>query len=470
MYTHHTNLDVTAVPGEMILYLTDGTVETVPPYAMAGMVPLPKKIDYWRFVGYLYSRDANLKQMVENEASRMFRESLSDPKRKRRAKGSYLFRLQAFVSVTGLPLKYFFYRFAAALRRAYVVDTFAMKYAWRHWSKSFNPGTLDRITKRLPLLKQLHADGLAHLEPFAIWQGYSPEKARKVFGKGLWRTLSANSNSRNTLIAKLLDDIVSTFPRHAGEANEDEIKTGARYLSTLPSTVLAAFESSKALHGTYRGASVADTVTYERLLAIKESRTWKETCSFLLDGVAVEFNADPPQRAIVRMAEVVDAYVGVSHKAKPLTIQQIARRHHDVMEATRRAAELRREGLLDVKLDPIELHKGDISAFRITTYEEILNESDAMHHCVSAYWGQVADEHSVIFSINKEGKHVATAEVAWAFPAHEDAPTWRLNQVRGPCNAVVDADIKKFADWLPKQVSKYLKLPTQPTGGADCQL
>lgn len=469
MHVHHTNLDITATPGEALLYLTDGTVQVVPAFLMKGMFPIPKKPDYWGLLNYLFTADPELNRAVKLVAIRMFAE------RKRKRPASINHRVEtwygqifpAFVEVTGMSLKFFFYRFAHALRRAYVIDGITMKFAWRHATKTLDLNVVNSIARNLTTLRQLQADNLMHLAPFAIWCGLDPHKARALLGRGLWRKLCRNSTTRNILIGSILGSVLDGRPFETVEDHDKMLREHAAYLVQLPSTVLKGFRNV-GMQGRYWGDEIHKILTLERLEALKGRATWKQTMYRLNYGARIQL--EPNVHTMVRYTEVLDAYRGVSNAAKPMTLYQIAVRHHNMLIEQRRRDELRRAELLGVVLDPIEVHSGDISAFRITTFEDIIKEGASMHHCVSSYWDLVAVGTSVIFSIEKAGKHVATAELVPAVHPVEESAKWRLNQVRGPCNGWVDDDVQSFAAKLVKTLSKCNPNPPTRNGGADCLL
>lgn len=75
----------------------------------------------------------------------------------------------------------------------------------------------------------------------------------------------------------------------------------------------------------------------------------------------------------------------------------------------------------------------------LTSSEDLAAEGARMHHCVAAYAEYCHEGRSRIFSIRKNGEHLATAELV------NNGLHWSLNQNRGPCNGHPGSDIIAIA-------------------------
>lgn len=85
----------------------------------------------------------------------------------------------------------------------------------------------------------------------------------------------------------------------------------------------------------------------------------------------------------------------------------------------------------------------------LTSTRDLKEEGEAMKHCVGGYSGKCVEGISRIFSIRNPGtgKRLATLELVRQ-RGKDKAPTgeWRIAQVRGPCNAAVEEEVKKAAN------------------------
>lgn len=78
----------------------------------------------------------------------------------------------------------------------------------------------------------------------------------------------------------------------------------------------------------------------------------------------------------------------------------------------------------------------------LTCSTDLAIEGARMHHCVGSYDHYCRDGRSRIFSIRKDGKRLATAELV------KNDGAWLLNQNRGPCNRQPSQQIMEVAHRL----------------------
>lgn len=87
------------------------------------------------------------------------------------------------------------------------------------------------------------------------------------------------------------------------------------------------------------------------------------------------------------------------------------------------------KGLRDTWFEGGTVHGYEFVALR--TVEDFLNESRVMCNCLDQYGDQVTRENVRVFSMRKEGKHLADVEIGF----HEDDPAMpMIEQLRGPKN------------------------------------
>ncbi|MGI9423254.1 MAG: PcfJ domain-containing protein [Hyphomicrobiaceae bacterium] len=82
----------------------------------------------------------------------------------------------------------------------------------------------------------------------------------------------------------------------------------------------------------------------------------------------------------------------------------------------------------------------------LVTSRELIEEGEAMDHCVATYASAVAQGQCRIYSVRRGGRRIATLELRW--PNHRrDQPV--INQLLGPSNVCVDRDVYlAVRDWL----------------------
>lgn len=84
-------------------------------------------------------------------------------------------------------------------------------------------------------------------------------------------------------------------------------------------------------------------------------------------------------------------------------------------------------------------------AFRLEaldTAAALVDEGEAMHHCIGSYDQRLGREMLVAFSVRKrkERQRVATVTIGEVCPGR-----WEVRELKGPCNAPVPADVERAA-------------------------
>lgn len=121
------------------------------------------------------------------------------------------------------------------------------------------------------------------------------------------------------------------------------------------------------------------------------------------------------------------------------------------VEAMRKLMEDRTKALTPHKSAVLEDSSGPYTFRMLNTENELTDEGAAMRHCVGGYGSKVRGGHSLIYSISKDGKRIATMELASAgydgtkqdrAPEHRG---WRFEQIKGVRNAPVGDAIETIA-------------------------
>jgi hypothetical protein len=96
---------------------------------------------------------------------------------------------------------------------------------------------------------------------------------------------------------------------------------------------------------------------------------------------------------------------------------------------------------------------GDHEVIPLLSSIDLAVEGSKMHHCVATYDAYCHEGRSRIFSIRREGKRVATAELVF------NGRSWHLNQNRGPCNRPPGQEIMAVARRLQDRYNAATKKP-----------
>lgn len=81
--------------------------------------------------------------------------------------------------------------------------------------------------------------------------------------------------------------------------------------------------------------------------------------------------------------------------------------------------------------------------------QELIEEGEALNHCVGTYVSEVAQGNCLIYSVRRGGQRVATLELRWVYGRHRPPI---VNQLLGHSNQPVGPEVKAaVAEWLRDQ-------------------
>lgn len=103
---------------------------------------------------------------------------------------------------------------------------------------------------------------------------------------------------------------------------------------------------------------------------------------------------------------------------------------------------------------------GDLTFVSLRSGAALEDEGKAMHHCVVTYAGEMIAGRSRIFSIRRDGRRLATLELA-----QSRGKRWLVRQVSGVCNAGVDTIVEAAAAAFCDGVNERLA-PREMEGAA----
>jgi hypothetical protein len=227
------------------------------------------------------------------------------------------------------------------------------------------------------LLRRLEFDRLENLAPLALFTGMDPKGMRHYFGKSLWRQLSANSMSRNLLIA---DAFIS--PAYGGvqaafyaAQNLAEFRHVIRKALAIPSRYLHVWR--------YSDLCMNDPAWFDGVAILTALNM---PARFRKDGHRIDEHGGEgvlltTLHGIARMAARVDYRVPVRSD-----VEFYERLHTELQEIVDKKQH--RDDLIPgAKYSGLhQLSDGrSIVVRELHTGREIATEGREMHHCVAAY-------------------------------------------------------------------------------------
>lgn len=124
---------------------------------------------------------------------------------------------------------------------------------------------------------------------------------------------------------------------------------------------------------------------------------------------------------------------------------------------------LRYEAIIDYSPLPSHVTLLGLDFVALQSGEALSEDGGVMHHCVASYAAQVIKGISRIYSIRQGEKRLATLEVS------QLDKSWRLIQLKGPCNSTPSSDVRGAARIFIEKCNKPGAAPASPAGGAEVQ-
>lgn len=318
----------------------------------------------------------------------------------------------------GLPLKDVYKAYAARLgakfnRRFYAAnywlwigDDFTprtqnmLRFDGMHWRR-YNSYLVKQAQAAKPYVQEAERDGLYHLIPAIVIFGKSPQQIKKLIGKGDWKRIAANSETRNKRLMQTIGRNTLVWP-----------EAESTFVSLLD------FRS-----GVLRGVSFADEMekVAARVTPRQTTEAFQETFHYVRDAwrmMGAKFN---PEWSLARIHE-----------------------EHD-LEVRRRAAE--KHSPLPFA-DPWVFEKDGYTVSLLTSRLDVASEGGEMRHCVGSYAEICANGHYAALKV--DGKERATIGLRYNFP------TWALDQIYGRMNSRVSDECREVAYEVARELSKSL--------------
>ncbi len=305
--------------------------------------------------------------------------------------------------------------------RKFLVDKLARRQKGRVHIPNF-----VKIINNEALLKQVEKDNLCHLLPLVNALGMSPQELRKFLGKSLWKSLAANSFSRNLLIALRLDNRLQEY------LQEDKIPDILRDLQALRSTLLSNKPYVSIYLDNKGNEDIFDYVLNEKAKGLPMSQYTRRI--LLQVGRRIRYLTDIKQMA--------DSF-GEEFKVRKFNAKQLDELHERYVKMTneRIYSDDQIEWLMNLPFKVLKF--GEYSIEILQSKKAIHQEGLDMGHCVANYAVNVAAGGYLVLSLKKNGEKISTLGLRkntsgeFGFSQHYD----RFNQEPKDMNQIFIADV-----------------------------
>lgn len=286
------------------------------------------------------------------------------------------------------------------------------------------PYYYDLVVSNWDLIEQCEKDGMKHVSAFVAYTGKTPQELKKQFGKGAWKTICANSYTRNILLA------------------QKYLRFGELCFLDVPSTLLnteapdVMFWVAKSTKKTFK--SVLKHRDAKLLFhKVLDCRRMKET-------VGQPFSLDWSARRMEEEHDAVTRYMRVHY-------EQIREKSDAAYKLKMEA--IRAKSLKD-KYQNTKWSYDGVYANLLLTYEEIQDEGSKMRHCVGSYAVESMEEKYLVVHLeSKDYKSTLGLNKASAAGWY-----WRIQQHYGVCNdSNVPQNHKDLANIVLKELNDQIK-------------
>ena len=304
------------------------------------------------------------------------------------------------------------------------------RYAFRRGGYSFK--TIDRVLNGKGILEQAIKDGQWNIMPILVATGKSPQELKKIFGKGLWKSLCKNSHYRNKMIADC-GGFSRTYGKTAGYGLVEEFQKfkTCRFPQVSAIRELSSYYTDEVRREMFKHVFKYPSTHIERLGG-------KTTYTFLRDTIfmGLDLGEDIPKDVFSSRERLFEVHNEYAQRRR--TIQA---------EFYKKSNEFNLSG----SKYPKEFKAGEAIAKLIQTHEELEQEGKKQHHCVGSYASFVKSGNYLVYHLH-DGKESATLGIRIQ---EEGNQKFVEDQIYAACNQPVKSDtIKACAEELIKKLNK----------------
>lgn len=285
-----------------------------------------------------------------------------------------------------------------------------IKYSdlWRVGKKPINIGVYKCVVQNWDLIQQAEKDGLKHLVPFIALTGLSPQELRKLYGKGLWKKISGNSYTRNVLLAKkgVFSEVVEK-------------------IVDIPSTLLKTPKNPNILHWIAKTENVPLKSTLNR-----SNRDYRLLYDQVSDCMRMKSDLGQPFSFSWSRRRMVEEHENATRHFRQMREERWAKQD---AEYKKRLNKAQTRNLSDT-YKTTNWDSCGVTANLLTTYDEIIDEGNKMHHCVGSYAMQSMEGEYLVLHLEGDnykstvGLHRTGASKAL------NSSNWSIQQHYGVCN------------------------------------
>lgn len=285
------------------------------------------------------------------------------------------------------------------------------RLGYNHHSK-INPNIVNMVNKRKEIFKSFHNDGLVNIEAFAAIFD-STKEAKEMCGKSLWKSLCANSKTRN-------DCLVRFTLLHPKELAVEKWK----FLNTLPSTLLKLGDAGILSHKSITGDSIKRVLN--KPLYKVESRELHniqmviDDCKNMLGN---RFNDSWCLKRIIK--------------------------EHDKETKRLNALKYSEELMQIAEFLPTVIKRDGYTAELVGSGKALSEFANEMHNCIASYIKRCAANKYAIYRVT--GPNGATTALGIALSNEH------YNQHVGVCNGSIDTDTAAFGKYVLYKARRFME-------------
>jgi hypothetical protein len=347
-----------------------------------------------------------------------------------------------------------------AIYRNYIKGKEPLIARWAQFGKKMvDGGIVEMITKNYSAIKTYEADGLVNLMGVAMATGLPTDQMKKMVGPAVWKSLHANSKSRNDLIAKKALSVsyrldppktgpVTAYPEHIiAEVPPERIAEMIAELNSAPTTLLMKMKR-EVVRNAYR-------VGYE----------WR-MCNSLIPKLVKEVKGPLKNVAIKEIEDTLMHVQDTNNLAGALRMQVnkdwSLKRFRDEHSRLTRLMNERTIKKLEQTCSsgpigwlhalPKTVEKDGFKAVRLDSQKDIAVCGVEQSHCVGSYARHVANGDYVVYKIVGPTCEVST--IGWG----PDMPCQHKLYRNGEC----DFDTEAFGMYVKAEVDKVWRTLPKP--------
>ncbi|MDM8536024.1 PcfJ domain-containing protein [Desulfobacterales bacterium HSG17] len=292
-----------------------------------------------------------------------------------------------------------------------------------------NASIIDKVNTCLPVIKRYLSDGNAHLAAFSMLTGDACQ-SKRILGKGLWKKLTRNSQSRNDLIWR-------TLGVHMSYAVDNALKHLIGFINNVPTTLLKSLDAS----------TLYDIYDIEQKYGVKN----------LLAKIVRYLNVPLYKMSVMEIDTeriIVSDTIRMKNNFNPCwSISRIHREHDQAVKGAMAKTHTTKP-FHSTSFFPAALHNdAGYSAVLLDSPYAVGTHGNEQHHCVGSYIHDMAEGNYVVYKITGPDDVESTLGIA-----NDHGDIMLSDQHFLACNEILkDKEHKAFGTFISARVKQIMK-------------